>query len=112
MDEKDTNRIDEAVEEMTEAARESYKAAVVRAFAARESSERLARSFFEDWIDTLRNQTELNRRTLHSLAELSREQQEALRQLSLGSLNAYEGFLGSLFAYYKEASQKPEELDG
>jgi hypothetical protein len=112
MDEKDTNRIDEAVEEMTAAARESYKAAVVRAFAAQESSERLARSFFEDWIGTLRNQTELNRRTLHSLAELSREQQEALRQLSLGSLNAYDGFLDSLFAYYKEASKKPEELGG
>src|SRR3954452_9173106 len=112
MDEKDMNRINEAVEEMAEAAQESYKAAVDRAFAARESNARFARSFFEDWLDTLQSQADLNRRTLQSMAELSREQQEALRQLALGSLNAYDGFLDSLYTYYKEVSKEPEEPDG
>lgn len=112
MDEKRVSRTNQAAEELVEAARESYKAAVDRAFAARESNARLARSFFEDWIDTLQDQAELNRRTMQSLAEQTREQREALRQLSRGSLNAYDGFLDSLYSYYKAVSKETKEPDG
>ena len=109
MDEKGMNRIDEATGELTEAARESYRAAVDRAFAARESNTRLARSFFEDWVDTLEAHAELNRRTVRGMAELAREQREAFRKLSLESLDAHEGFVDSLFSYYKEVSKEPEK---
>lgn len=112
MDEKDINRVNEAAEELAEAARESYKAAVDRAFATRESNMRLARSFFEDWGDTLQDQAELNRRTLQTLAELAREQREVFRQLSLQSMNAYDGFLDSLFYYYQDVSKRSEETGG
>ena len=105
MDEKDVNRFDEA-------ARESYKAAVNRAFETRESNMRLARSFFEDWVDTLEAQSELNRRAARNLAELAREQQEAFRELSRQSLNAYDGFLDSLFSYYREVLGESEEEPG
>src|SRR5215212_5048034 len=109
MDEKDANRINEATEDLAGAARESYNVAVDRAFAARESSTRLTRGFFEDWVDTLQDQAELNRQTSQSLADLAREQREVFRELSRESLNAYDGFLDSLFSYYKEASEKSEE---
>lgn len=109
MDEKDANRINETAEERAEAARESYNAAVDRAFAAQESSTRLARGFFDDWVDTLQDQAELGRLTMQSLAELAREQREVFRELSRESLNAYDGFLDSLFSYYKEVSEEPEE---
>ncbi len=112
MNEKDMDRFDEATGELAEAVRESYRAAVDRAFVARESNARLARDFFEDWIDTLQDQAELNRRTMQSLAEQAREQQEAFRQLSRESLNAYDGFLDSLFSYYKEVSKEFEEPGG
>ncbi|MDQ4003326.1 MAG: hypothetical protein M3259_05755 [Actinomycetota bacterium] len=112
MNEKDANRMNEATEELAEAAQESYKAAVDRAFAAQEGSTRLARSFFEDWVDTLQDQAELNRRTVHSLAELAREQREAFRELSRESLDAYDGFLDSLSSYYKEVLGEPEEEPG
>lgn len=109
MNEKDADRIGEASEELTEAARGSYKAAVDRAFAAQEGHTRLTRSFFENWVDTLQDQAELNRRTVQNLAELAREQREAFRELSRESLNAYDGFLDSLFSYYKEALEEPEK---
>jgi hypothetical protein len=109
LDEKDTNRIDGVAEELAEAATESYRAAVDRAFAARESNMRLARSFFEEWIDAVQDQAELNRRALQRLAELTREQREVFQELSLESLNAYDGFLNSLFSYYKEVLGEPKE---
>jgi hypothetical protein len=109
MNEKDANRINEASEELVEATRGSYKAAVDRAFAAQEGNTRLAQSFFEDWVDTLQDQAELNRSTVQSLAELAREQREAFQELSRESLNAYDGFLDSLYAYYKEALEEPKE---
>ena len=109
MNEKDTNRIEEAAEELAEAARESYRAAVDRAFAAQESNMNLARSFFEEWVDTVQDQAELNRRAMQSLAELAREQREVFQELSRESLNAYDGFLDSLFSYYEEVLGEPKE---
>jgi|SRR5919107_2171173 hypothetical protein len=112
MNEKDTNWINEASEELAEATRGSYKAAVDRAFAAQEGNTRLARSFFENWVDTLQDQVELHHSTVQSLAELAREQREAFRELSRESLNAYDGFLDSLHAYYKESLEEPKEEPG
>ena len=94
MHKKDLNRA-KTTEELAEAARESYKAAVDWAFAVQENSTRLSRSFFEDWIDKLEAQTKLNRRTLQDLAALTREQREAFQELSRGALNAYDDFLDS-----------------
>jgi hypothetical protein len=111
MDEKGVNRIDEAAGELTEAARESYRVAVDRAFTARESNTRLARNFFEDWVDTLEAHAELNRCTGQRMTELARQQREAFRQLSLESLDAHEDFVDSLFSYYKEVSKEPKKGD-
>jgi hypothetical protein len=44
------------------------------------------------------------------LAELAREQQEAFQELSRRSLDAYDGFLDSLFSYYKEVLRNPDEI--
>lgn len=108
MNEKDAERTSEAFEELTEAAGGSYKAAVDRAFAAQEGNTKLTQSFFETWVDTMQDQVELNRRTVQGLAEVAREQREAFRELSRESLNAYDGFLDSLFSYYKEALEEPK----
>ncbi len=109
MDEEDTNRINEVTEELADTARESYNAAVDRAFAAQEGNMRLTQSFFEDWADAFQDQAELNRQALHRVAELAREQREVFQELTRESLNAYDGFLDSLFSYYKEALEEPEE---
>ena len=108
MDEKGENRAREAAEELSKAARESYKQAVDWAFEAQKSNMRLSRRFFENWIETLGDHAELNRRTMEDLTGLVREQREAL---SSESLEAYDGFLDSLSAYYEEVSKDPEEPD-
>jgi hypothetical protein len=108
MDEKGVNRAGEAAEEMDKLARESYRAAVDRAFDVQKSGTRLSRRFFENWIEILEDHAELNRRTLWSLTELVHEQREIFREMSRESLNAYDGFIGSLSSYYEEISE-PED---
>jgi hypothetical protein len=109
MDEKDIRRAREAAEELDEIARESYKVAVDRAFEAQKSGLRLSRRFFENWVETLEDQAELNRRTMQDLTQLVREQREVFHQLSHESLDAYDGFVDSLSSYYEEVAEDPED---
>ena len=109
MDEKDVNRAGEAAEELDRLARESYRAAVDRAFDVQKSGMRLSRRFFENWIETLEGHAELNRRTMQGLTELVREQREVFRVMSRESLDAYDGFVDSLATYYEEVSEETED---
>ena len=107
MDEKDQER--DAAEEMDGLARESYRAAVDRAYDVQKSGMRLSRRFFENWVETLEDHAELNRRTMQGLTELVREQQEVFQELSRDSLDAYDGFVDSLSSYYEEVSEDSED---
>ena len=109
MDEKDINRAGDASEELDSLARESYRAAVDRAFDVQKSGVRLSRHFFENWIETLEDHAELNRRTMRGLTELVREQREVFREMSQDSLDAYDGFVDSLASYYEEVSEETED---
>jgi len=109
MDEKDANRAGDAAEELDRLARESYRTAVDRAFDLQKSNMRLSRRFFENWIETLENHAELNRRTMRDLGTLIREQREVFREVSRESLGAYDGFVDSLSSYYEEVSQETEK---
>jgi hypothetical protein len=108
MDEKDVNRAGDAAEELDRLARESYRAAVDRAFDLQKSNMRLSRRFFEHWIETLEDSAELNRRTMGDLTALIQEQREVFRKMSRESLDAYDGFVDSLSSYYEEVSQESE----
>ena len=108
MDEKDTNRAGAASEGLDSLARESYGAAVDRAFDVQKSGMRLSRRFFENWIETLEDHAELNRRTMQGLTNLIREHREVFREMSRESLDAYDGFVDSLSSYYEEVSQESE----
>jgi hypothetical protein len=109
MDEKGTNRAGDASEELERLSRESYRAAVDRAFDVQKSGMRLSRRFFENWIETLEGHAELNRRTMQGLTELVREQQEVFREMSRESLDAYDGFVDSLASYHEEISEESED---
>lgn len=111
MDEKDINRSTDAAEEMNRAARESYRAAVDQAFDLQKRNMRLSRSFFENWVETLEDHAELNRRTAAGLAELVREQREVFRRLSVESVDAYDGFVDSLSSYYEDVSEDLDERE-
>ena len=111
MDERDVRRDHEASERLDRLTREGYKAAVDRAFEAQKSGMRLSRRFFEDWVETLDDHADLNRRTLVSLQQLVREQRDVFRELSRESVDAYDGFLDSLDAYQEEISKRQEPGD-
>jgi hypothetical protein len=109
MDEKDARRAEEAAEELDKLARESYRAAVDQAFEAQKSGIRLSRRFFENWVETLEDHAELNRRAMQDLVELVREQREVFQQLSGESVDAYDGFVDSLSTYHDEVAPEPED---
>ena len=111
MDERDARRNREASERLDRLTREGYKTAVDQAFEAQKSSMRLSRRFFENWVETLDDHAELNRRTLGSLQRLAREQREVFRAMSRESVDAYDGFLDSLDAYEEEISNLEERAD-
>jgi hypothetical protein len=108
VDERDLRRSREASERLDRLTRQGYKTAVDQAFEAQKSSMRLSRRFFENWVETLDDQAELNRRTLGSLQQLVREQREVFRELSRESVDAYDGFLDSLDIYQEEISKQDE----
>ena len=105
MDERDVRRDREAAERMDRITREGYRTAVDQAFEAQKSSMKLSRRFFENWVERLDDQAELNRRTFSNLQELVKEQREMFRELSMESVDAYDGFLDSLDVYQEEISR-------
>ncbi len=108
----DTDKVNDAVERLTEAAWGSYEAAVENTTAMHETNTRIARSLFQSNIELLKAQAEIqaevNRHNLQSLAEQARKHREALLGVSRESLNAYDGFLSSLSSYYEEVSEESE----
>lgn len=104
MDERKANRARDATDDLEETTRESYKAAVDHAFEVQKGGMRLSRSFFENWVETLEDQAELNRRTLEGLRELARAQSEVFNQASRESVDAYDGFLDSLSDYHEDVA--------
>jgi hypothetical protein len=111
VDERDAQRNRDTSERLDRLTREGYRAAVDQAFEAQKSGMRLSRRFFENWVETLDDHAELNRRTLGSLQQLAREQREVFRALSRESVDAYDGFLDSLDAYEEEISNLEERAD-
>ena len=111
MDERGARRNREASERLDRLAREGYKTAVDQAFEAQKSGMRLSRRFFENWVETLDDQAEFNRRALGSLQQLVREQNEVFRELSRESVDAYDGFLDSLDAYENDISKREDRED-
>jgi len=96
----------EAAERLDAAARESYRAAVDHAFELQKDGMKLSRAFFENWLETLEEGAEINRRALQDLQRLAAEQRQVFYGLSRESLDAYDGFLDSLRHYDAEISEK------
>lgn len=113
MDRRDAGRSEEALERLIEAVRSSYESALESAASAREANFRAARSVFESNAELIRAQAEiqaeLNWNTLQSMAEGARRHRESFLKLSRGSLDAYDGFLGSLSSYQEELSRETGE---
>ena len=111
MDERDVRRNREAAERLDKITREGYKTAVDQAFEAQKSGMRLSRRFFENWVETVDDHAELNRRAYSNLQELVREQREVFQELSRESGDAYDGFLDSLGGYQEDLLRLDKRFD-
>ncbi len=94
----------EAAEKLDAATRESYRAAVDHAFELQKDGMKLSRAFFQNWVQTLEEGAEINRRALEDLRRIATEQRQVFYGLSRDSLDAYDGFLDSLKQYEEETS--------
>ncbi len=94
----------EAAERLDLAARENYRAAVDHAFDLQKDGMKISRAFFQNWVQTLEEGAEINRRALEDLQRMAAEQRQVFYGLSRESLDAYDGFLDSLSHYDQEIS--------
>jgi hypothetical protein len=94
----------EAAEKLDVATRESYGAAVDHAFELQKDGMKLSRAFFQNWVETLEEGAEINRRALEDLQRMAAERRQVFYGLSRESLDAYDGFLDSLRQYDEEIS--------
>ena len=94
----------EAARRLDAAAKESYQAAVNHAFELQKDGMKVSRAFFQNWVETLEEGAEINRRALEELQRLAVEQRRVFYGLSRDSLEAYDGFLDSLRLYEEDVS--------
>ena len=86
----DTNKVNGKVEQLVQATVDSYKALADRAVALQEQNIQLASDMMINGpIDALHRQAGSNRAMVQALAQQSRRQTEASRDLLLGAVEAY-----------------------
>ncbi len=98
-----------AAEEFADAVRESYQAVSERGQSAYELNADLSERFFNRVVENLRTQTDANRQAGQALAEQAQRGQEASRQLTQESVQAYMGYINSMFSFAQagpEATQR------
>jgi hypothetical protein len=95
MDEQQTQNIEQASEQLTDSARQSFQMLADRTVALQESNLRLTQSFFQNWLEQIQSQTQGNRDAAQNLQEQGQRQREAFETLSQEATNAYSEFLNS-----------------
>ncbi len=99
-------RIDAAAEQFADAVRTSYQAVSKRGKEARELNAELTQQFFNNVNERLRTHAEENRQLTQELAEQSKRQQEAGKQIAQDSVDAYMEFMKSMFSFSQGATQE------
>ncbi len=108
MDDQQQQRVNQAAEEFANALRESYQTVAGRGESAYELNAQLTEQFFNSVVNNLQTQAEANRQTGEQLAEQAQRGQEASRQLTQESVQAYMDFLNSMFSFPQAGTQAAE----
>ena len=107
-DEQQTQRVNQAAEEFASALKESYQTMASRGESAYDLNAQLTEQFFNSVVNNLQTQAEANRQTGEQLAEQAQRGQEASRQLTQESVQAYKDFISSMFAFPQAGTQAAE----
>ena len=103
MDQQQAQNIEQATEQLTDSARQSFQKLADRTVALQESNLRLTQGFFQNWIEQVNNQAQGTREATQGLQEQGQRQREAFETLSQEATNAYSEFLNSALSFYQEA---------
>ncbi len=107
-DDQQQQRVNQAAEEFANALKESYQTVASRGESAYELNAQLTEQFFNSVVNNLQTQAEANRQTGEQLAEQAQRSQEASRQLTQESVQAYMDFVDSMFAFTKGGTQEAQ----
>jgi hypothetical protein len=108
MDQQSQQRVNEAAEQFTDALVQSYKAVAERGASSQEQSAQLTEAFFNQTINNLRTQAEVNLQATEQLADQQQRQAEAAQTLTRESVDAYMEFLNSAFLFWQGGVQTAE----
>jgi hypothetical protein len=106
MEKEQQQRIDAAAEQFTDAVKTSYQAVAKHGKEAQELNAELTQQFFNNVNERLRAHAEENRQLTQELADQSKRQQEAGKQIAQESVDAYVEFMTSMFSSAQGAAQE------
>src|SRR5919199_3173274 len=96
-----TQNINQAAEQLTDATQQAFRTMADRAVALQESNLRLTQNFYKNWIEQLNNQAPGTRQAVQNLRDQGQRQREAVETLSQEATNAYTEFLNSALGFYQ-----------
>ena len=108
MDEQQQQRVSEAAEKFANALRESYQTVASRGESAQQLNAEMTQQFFNTVINHLQSQVDANVQTGEQLAEQAQRGQEASRQLTQESVQAYMDFVNSIFSFAQAGTQEAQ----
>ena len=108
MDEQHQQRVNEAAERFAEALRESYQTVAERGESAQQLNAEMTQQFFNSVINRLQSHADANVQTGEQLAEQAQRGQEASRQLTQESVQAYMEFVNSMFSFSQAGAQEAQ----
>ncbi|MBV9455441.1 MAG: hypothetical protein JOZ19_15215 [Rubrobacter sp.] len=100
-EEQQQQSINQAAEQLADAIRESYQALAERGSSAQELNAQLTQNFFNKVLENLRSQVEDTRQMSQQLSDQQQRAAEAGQQLTQESVDAYMGFVNSMFSFYQ-----------
>ena len=98
MDEQQ-QRVNQAAEEFANALRESYQTVAERGGSAQELNAEMTQQFFNSVINHLQSHADANVQAGDELLSQAQRRQEASQQLTQESVQAYMGFINSMFSF-------------
>jgi len=112
MDEQQQQRVNQAAEEFANALREAYQTVASRGESAQQVNAEMTQQFFNSVISNLQSHAETNVQVGEELSSQAQRGQEATRQLTQESVQAYMDFINSMFSFAQagpEATQRGAE---
>ena len=101
MAQQQTQNINQAAEQLTDATQQAFRILADRTVALQESNLRLTENFYKSWIEQLHNQAQGTRQIVQNLRYQGQRQREAVETLSQETTNAYSEFLNSAAGFYQ-----------